>query len=195
MFWWIPAHSKLQRPPLVQAYLGWTSGSLSGRWCSWVRTTIVPYCNVATMNTERNHSSVGCGLANAAGLFMMRAGQNRNGPSWVDVHTSRSRNTLPGRAALISSELDRLAVDEAALSETRLLDKGELERRGYHFLYSGNPLGEKQQHGVAIAIILVQHWHAVNARIVTARINLRKGGSLMVISAYAPTLTNSEESK
>ena len=114
------------------------------------------------------------------------------------VHTSsRSRHTPPGRAAL---ELHRLAVDVAALSETRLLDKGELEKGGYHFLYSGNPLGEERQHRVAIAIrsklrASVQHWHAVNARIVTARINLRKERSLMVISAYAPTLTRPEESK
>ena len=50
MFWWIPAPSTLQRPPFVQAYLGWTSDSLSGRWCSWVRTPIVCYCNVAMMN-------------------------------------------------------------------------------------------------------------------------------------------------
>ena len=88
MFWWIPAPSMLQRPPLDQAYLGWTSDSHSGRWCFWVRTPIVPYYNVATMNTER-HRSVGCGLANAASLFMMRGGggggQSRNGPSRVDV--------------------------------------------------------------------------------------------------------------
>ena len=99
-------------------------------------------------------------------------------PNLEAAHTSRSRHTPPGRAALISRELDRLAVDVAALSETRLLDKGELEKGGYHFLYSGNPLGEERQHGVAIAIrsklrASVQHWHAVNARIVTARINLR----------------------
>ena len=166
------------------------------------------------MNTERNRSSVGCGLTNAAGLFMMHGGQSRNGPSQVDmledslkfriatwnVRTSRSRHTAPGRATLISRELDRLAVDVAALSETRLLDKSELERRRYHFLYSGNPLGEERQHGVAIAIrsklrALVQHWHTENARIVTARIILRKGRSLMLISAYAPTLTSPEESK
>lgn len=72
----------------------------------------------------------------------------------MDVYTSRSRHTLP---ILISRELDRLAVHVAALSETKLLDKGELERRGYHFLYSGDPPGEKRQHGVAIAIILIQH--------------------------------------
>ena len=119
-------------------------------------------------------------------------------PNLDAVHTSsRSRHTPPGRAALISRELDRLAVDVAALSETRLLDKGELEKGGYHFLYSGNPLGEERQYGVAIAIrsnlrASVQHWHAVN---VTARINLRKRRSRMVISAYAPTLTSPDESK
>ena len=36
------------------------------------------------MNTERN-GSVGCGMANAASLCMMRGGQSRNGPSRVDV--------------------------------------------------------------------------------------------------------------
>ena len=41
----------------------------------------------------------------------------------MDVHTSRSIHTLP---TLISRELDRLAVDVAALSEMRLLDKGKL---------------------------------------------------------------------
>ena len=95
-----------------------------------------------------------------------------------------------------------MAVDVAALSETRLLDKGELEKGDYHFLYSGNPLGEESQYGVAISIrsklrASVKHWHVaiVNARIVTARINLREGRSLMVISAYAPTLTSPDESK
>ena len=36
----------------------------------------------------------------------------------------------PGGAALISRELNRMAVDVAALSETRLLEKGELEKGG-----------------------------------------------------------------
>ena len=58
------------------------------------------------------------------------------------------------RTALIARELGRYQVDIAALSETRLSDKGQLTEIGgdYNFFWSGRKSGERREAGVGFAI-------------------------------------------
>ena len=58
------------------------------------------------------------------------------------------------RTALIASELKKLDIDIAALSETRFLEQGELEEKasGYKFFWQGLPKGSIRQGGVGFAV-------------------------------------------
>ena len=116
-------------------------------------------------------------------------------PSHPQYPVSRSRQTPPGRAAIIGRELLRLNIDVAALSGTKLPGNDELVRRKYSYLFSGIPDSEELQEEVAIAIRSnvrhsIQSWKAVSPKIVTARQH-----HATIIAVYAPTLRNPEEEK
>ena len=97
----------------------------------------------------------------------------------------------------------RYNIDIAALSETRFSDSGELTERGqgYTFFWKGKPAGERREAGVGFAIksSLVAKLQSVpvgtNDRLMTMRLPLQKKTYVTLISAYAPTMSYSEEQK
>ena len=108
------------------------------------------------------------------------------------------------RTALIASELARYNVDIVALSETRLAGEGELCERGqgYTFFWSGREPEERREAGVGFAVknVLVSKLagppKGVNDRLMTLRLPLSNGKKFAtLVSAYAPTMTNSDEVK
>ncbi|BHF68405.1 hypothetical protein SprV_0301143900 [Sparganum proliferum] len=70
---------------------------------------------------------------------------------WQDNPRS---NRLERRTALVARELARYKVDIATLSDTRFSDQGQLEEvgAGQTFLWSGRPIPERRDAGVAFAI-------------------------------------------
>ena len=105
--------------------------------------------------------------------------------------------------AVICRELSRYDIDIAALSETRMSGDTILEEvgGGYTFFLVGKPEGIKREHGVGFAIRsqLVERLNGkypsgINERLMTMELPLT-GGTLTLISAYAPTLQSSSESK
>ena len=114
--------------------------------------------------------------------------------------------TLQGQkeeTALIAKELARYRIDIAALSETRLADEGILKEDGggYTFFWLGKPEAEDRLHGVGFTIrtSLMKSVPSlpvgINERLMKLRLPLTKSRHLTIISAYAPTLTNSDETK
>ena len=107
------------------------------------------------------------------------------------------------RTALIASELGRLSIDIAALSETRLADEGQLEEvgGGYTFFWKGVDEGEHRESGVGFAIKtdLVKNMSelpaGVSKRVITMRLPLQCGRFATIISVYAPTLISTDEDK
>ena len=118
------------------------------------------------------------------------------------------------RTALIAKELARYRIDIAALSETRLADEGILNEDGdgHTFFWRGKPEAEDRLHGVGFAIRTSLHGVGfairtsllksiprlpvgINERLMKLRLPLTKSRHLTIISAYAPTLTNSDETK
>ncbi len=103
----------------------------------------------------------------------------------------------------VGEELARYNIDIAVLSETRLAGEGELheKRSGYKFFWSGRGPEERREAGVGFAIKsnlvdkLVGLPKGVNDRLMTLKIPLPGKKQLTVVSAYAPTLTNPEETK
>nr|VZI43122.1 unnamed protein product [Spirometra erinaceieuropaei] len=102
--------------------------------------------------------------------------------------------------ALVARELARYKVDIAALSETRFSEQGQLEEvgAGYTFFWSGRPRAERRDAGVAFAIrtdivgrlpCLPQ---GINDRLMSLRLPLWGGKFATIISAYAPTMTNTD---
>ena len=69
----------------------------------------------------------------------------------------KNTNRPERRTALVTKELRRYNVDIAALSETRFLDKGELEEEtsGYTIIWSGRKTGRKSGVGFAIKTPLI----------------------------------------
>ena len=107
------------------------------------------------------------------------------------------------RTALIAKELARYRIDIAALSETRLADEGILKEDGggYTFFWRGKPEAEERLHGVGFAVRtnLMKSTPSlpvgINERLMKLRLPLTKSRHLNIISAYAPTLTKSDETK
>ena len=107
------------------------------------------------------------------------------------------------RTALIGKELARYGIDVAALSETRLAGEGELCERGsgYTFYWSGRPSEERREAGVGFAVKttlvgkLAGLPKGVNDRLMTMKLPLAGKKHLTIISAYAPTMTNTDEVK
>ena len=104
------------------------------------------------------------------------------------------------RTAMVAHELARYGVDIAALSETRREEEGELTEKGagFTFFWKGKPAGVARQAGVGFAINnkllpkLESLPKAINERIMTLRLSLKKKRFATIISVYAPTMTNEE---
>ena len=123
--------------------------------------------------------------------------------SWNVRTLLESKRTAARPSAIVDRELDRLGVDIAALSETRILGYSHFEEPGgvYTFFLQGRPIGDKCYHGVGFAIRtkLVKHLDnmfpiGINERLMTMSFPL-EGSTLSIISAYAPTLAQSDEAK
>ena len=107
------------------------------------------------------------------------------------------------RTALVAKELARYNVDIAAISETRLADKGQLTEHGggYTFFWSGRSSTERREAGVGFAIKshltrrLAKHPEGVNDRLMTLQLPLSNKRSVTLVSAYAPTMTNPDDVK
>ena len=107
------------------------------------------------------------------------------------------------RTALIAKELTRYRIDITALSETRLADEGILKEDGggCTFFWRGKPEAEDRLHGVGFAIrtslmkSIPSRPVGINERSMKLHLPLTKSRHLTIISAYAPTLTNSDETK
>ena len=124
-----------------------------------------------------------------------------------NVHTliDREKANIPERrTALIAAELARYNIDIAALSETRFAGEGELTEKtsGYTFFWSGRAPEERREAGVGFAIKtpligkLACTPKGVNDRLMTLRLPLHYGRKFAtLISAYAPTMTNPDQTK
>ncbi|XP_076038059.1 uncharacterized protein LOC143023423 [Oratosquilla oratoria] len=107
------------------------------------------------------------------------------------------------RTALVARELARYRIDMAALSETRLPEEGSVAERkgGYTFFWKGKSKDEDRIHGVGLAIktsLLKQLPDlptSINERLMKIRFPLDRSRHATIISAYAPTLTSSDEAK
>ncbi|KAJ8038983.1 Craniofacial development protein 2 [Holothuria leucospilota] len=106
------------------------------------------------------------------------------------------------RTALIVRVLRDYNVDIAALQESRLAGEGSLrEEGGYAFYWSGRPEEERRESGVCLTIKnclaakLPTLPVAVNDRIQTLRIPLKRRLFVTILNVYAPTMTNPFETK
>ncbi|XP_072181335.1 craniofacial development protein 2-like [Diadema setosum] len=105
------------------------------------------------------------------------------------------------RTALVAKELSRYNIDIAALSETRIAEEGSLTEptTGYTFFWKGKAQNEDRIHGVGLAIktSLMRQISdlptGISERLMTLRLPLSHKRHATIISAYAPTLTSSEE--
>lgn len=94
-------------------------------------------------------------------------------------------------------------MDIAAISETHLLEEGELveKENSYTYYWIGRPATEKRGNGVGFAIktsvaqSLTELPKGVSDRLMTIRLTLTKDKYATLISAYAPTLMASDEDK
>ncbi|XP_035699628.1 craniofacial development protein 2-like [Branchiostoma floridae] len=107
------------------------------------------------------------------------------------------------RTALVARELARYNIDIAALSETRLPGEGQLSELGggYTFYWSGRSEKERREAGVGFAIKtdlvskLASLPRGINDRLMTLKLPLGQNKNVTIISVYAPTMTNPQETK
>ena len=107
------------------------------------------------------------------------------------------------RTALVARELCRYNIDIAALSETRFADEGQLTESGagYTFFWCGRNAEDRRESGVGFAIKnplikkLCGPPKGINDRLLTLRIPLVSKKHAIIISAYAPTMTNPDDVK
>ncbi|TWW56350.1 hypothetical protein D4764_08G0003370 [Takifugu flavidus] len=125
--------------------------------------------------------------------------------SW-NIRTLLDRDTTERpqrRTALIAKELARYRIDIAALSETRFAEEGLIcePDGGYTFFWKGKAENEDRIHGVGFAIrstllrLMSDLPTGINERLMKLRFRISKSRHATVISAYAPTLTSSDEDK
>ena len=123
-----------------------------------------------------------------------------------NVRTMMDRNVSyrpERRTALIARELSRYGIDIAALSETRLANTGKLIEvgAGYTFYWCGKKENEQRVSGVGFAIkstlvrALSEAPVGVNDRLMKLRVPLTGERFATVLSVYAPTMDNPEETK
>lgn len=114
----------------------------------------------------------------------------------------RTGSKRPERqTAIVAKELARYNVDIAALSETRLALSDSMVDQDYTFYWSGRGEDERREAGVGFAIrnsiakSMEQEPVAVSDRIITLRLPLQGGVWVTMVSIYAPTMTNTEDTK
>ena len=129
--------------------------------------------------------------------------QMLNVASWNVRTLLDTKRTAIRPSAVVARELNGYNIDIAALSETRLLGENVIEEvgGGYTFFLKGKPVGERSDYGVGFAIRskLVKHLQGIhpigiNERLMTMSLPL-VGGTVSFISAYAPTLKQTDEVK
>ena len=107
------------------------------------------------------------------------------------------------RTAIIGRKLRDYRVDIAALSETRLSEESSLEEvgAGYTFFWRGKPEGIARTSGVGFAIrtSLARNLESlptgVSDRLMVLRLKLKRQTYATIVSAYAPTMTHTDEVK
>jgi len=100
------------------------------------------------------------------------------------------------RTALVAN------IDITALSETRFADKGQLTEHGggYTFFWSGRSTTKRREAGVGFAIRshlarkLAKLPEGINDRLMSLQLPLENKKSVMLNSAYAPTMTSKTSS-
>ena len=112
----------------------------------------------------------------------------------TDIRHGQIRKTK-----IIDRELSRLNVDIAALQETRLSGCGSLKETNYTFFWQGLTQDMPRHHGVGFAVrnrllSATSTPVGVSERLMTMRIHV-SGGYVSLVSAYAPTLQASSETK
>ncbi|CAG4979837.1 unnamed protein product [Colias eurytheme] len=103
------------------------------------------------------------------------------------------------KTALIDRELLRLNISICALQETRLPDGGSLREQNYTFFWKGKDKSEPRLYGVGFAVrndllALSESPIGVSERVMVLRIK-SSSGYVTLISAYAPTLSATAETK
>ena len=106
------------------------------------------------------------------------------------------------RSALIAHELKRYTIDIAALCELKRPGEGRLtEEAGYTFFWKGKENEETNHAGVGFAISnhLMKQFHiepiGISDRLMYFHLQLNRNHRITFISAYAPTLPSSDQSK
>ena len=107
------------------------------------------------------------------------------------------------RTAIIGRELGRYNIDIAALSETRISGESEFveDGAGYTFFCIGKPEGQPRQAGVGFAVrssmlqYIQQSPIGISPRLMKLQLRLRSGLTAVLVSAYAPTMTATEDEK
>ena len=103
----------------------------------------------------------------------------------------------------IVTSYDSCHVDIAALSEARLSEESSIEEvgAGYTYFWKGKPDGAPSTGGVGFAIrtslarSLESLPRGVSDRIKVLRLKLNDDCYATIVSAYAPTMTHTDESK
>lgn len=96
------------------------------------------------------------------------------------------------KTAVIDAELQTRKVQLAALQETRLSGAGSIREQNYTFFWFGRPRDQARQYGTGFAVhnslvSSIQTPEALSERISSLKLSTAQG-TILVISAYAPTL-------
>ena len=114
----------------------------------------------------------------------------------------READDLPERRTVfVAMELAKYNIDIVALCEIRLSESGCLNDLEYSFFWSGEPARERKEIGVGFAVKknivtkLTEMPRLVSDRIMTMTLPLSRDNFAIIISLYAPTMTNPDENK